>query len=74
MTKDIYKWRTRKALKGEILKLKLTYNELFDNMLKTQQENKELKKAYNICVEKSDIDRHVVMMYGFDAWRWGKRS
>ena len=55
MTKDIYKWWTRKALKGEILKLKLTYNELFDNMLKTQQENKELKKAYNICNE-ANID------------------
>lgn len=51
MTKDIYKWWSRKKLKGEILKLKLTYNELFDAMLKTQEENKKLRKAYNICDE-----------------------
>ena len=44
MTKDIYKWWSRKKLKGEILKLKLTYNELFDAMLKTQEENKELRE------------------------------
>lgn len=55
MTKDIYKWWTRKALKGEILKLKFTYNELFDAMLKTQEENKKLMKAYNICNE-ANID------------------
>ena len=55
MTKDIYKWWSRKKLKGEILKLKLTYNELFDAMLKTQEENKKLRKAYNICDE-ANID------------------
>lgn len=55
MTKDIYKWWSRKKLKGEILKLKLIYNELFDNMLKTQEENRELRKAYNIC-EEANID------------------
>ena len=55
MTKDIYKWWSRKKLKGEILKLKLTYNELFDTMLKTQEENKKLRKAYNICDE-ANID------------------
>lgn len=51
MSKDIYKWWSRKKLKGEILKLKLTYNELFDDMLKTQEENNKLKKAYNMCDE-----------------------
>ena len=55
MTKDIYKWWSRKKLKGEILKLKLTYNELFDAMLKTQEENKKFRKAYNICDE-ANID------------------
>ena len=53
--KDIYKWWSKKALKDEILKLKITYNELFNAMLKTQEENKELRKAYNICDE-ANID------------------
>ena len=48
MSKDIYKWWSKKALKNEILKLKLTYNELFDAMLKTQEENRELQKAIKI--------------------------
>ena len=55
MAKDIYKGWSRKKLKDEILKLKLTYNELFDAMLKTQEENKKLRKAYNICDE-ANID------------------
>ena len=48
MTKDIYRWWSKKALKGEILKLKLTYNDLFDAMLRVQEENRELKKKIKI--------------------------
>lgn len=44
MTKDIYKWWSKKALKNEIFKLKLTYNELFDSLLRNQEENKKLKE------------------------------
>lgn len=51
MTKDIYKWWSRKKLKGEILNLKLTYNDILNTMLKTQEENNRLRKAYNICDE-----------------------
>ena len=46
---DIYRWWSKKALKREISKLKLTYNELFDDMLKTQEENRELKKYIKMC-------------------------
>lgn len=46
--KDIYKGWSKKALKAEILKMKKTYNELFDAMLKSQEENIALREAYNI--------------------------
>lgn len=51
---DIYRWWSKKALKREISKLKLTYNELFDDMLKTQEENRELKKYIKMCNEAND--------------------
>ena len=53
--KDIYKWWSKKALKAEILKLKNTYNELFDAMLKFQEENRALREAYNKANEWNNV-------------------
>lgn len=52
--KDIYKWWSKKALKSEIVKLKLTYNELFDAMRQTQEENRKLKKYIKMCDEANE--------------------
>ncbi len=51
MDKDIYKFWSRKKLKGEILKLKITYNQLF-NAYKLEQ-----KLFSDLILEKRVIDK-----------------
>ena len=51
MAKDIYKFWSRKKLKDEILKLKITYNQLFD-AYKLEQ-----KQFSDLILEKRKVDK-----------------